>query len=188
MVECKIRANPSAPLSTTHGLADQVESVIQNYGEIESVFVHVEPEQPEAVSMVIPVKEMKGLDSRMHGHFGRAPFFIIIRVTADQAEIEDFYLNEFLEEKDRIHVGVRVTKAVLHHGIDVVIAAQVGEISYHFLRESFVDLFQGEQDLTVSEIIRRYQSGELRPIRPHPIEESIAERDSGQPQRGHAGE
>ncbi|HAR95653.1 MAG TPA: cation transporter [Deltaproteobacteria bacterium] len=178
MVECKISANPSIPLYTTHSLADEVESVIQDHEEIESVFVHVEPEGSEIVSMVVPVKEMNGFDSRMHGHFGRAPFFVIIKVTGGQAEIEDFYLNEFLGDKDRIHVGVKVIKAILRHGIDVVVTAQVGEISCHFLRESFVDLFQGEEGLTVSEIIRRYRSGELHAIRPHPIETSIAERSS----------
>lgn len=176
MVECKITTNPSLPLYTAHGLADQVESVIKVHEEIESVFVHVEPEEHETLSLIIPVKEMNGLDSPMDGHFGRAPYFVILRLRGGQAEIEDFYLNEFLGDNDLIHVGVKVIKAILRHRIDVVITAQVGEISYHMLRENFVELFQGKEGLTVSEIIRRYEDGELRPILPHPMEASIAER------------
>lgn len=178
MVECKITTSPSLPLYSAHSLADRVEAVIQDHEEIESVFVHVEPEEQETVSLVIPVKEMNGLDSRMHGHFGRAPFFVILKARGDEAEIDDFYLNEFLGEKDQIHVGVKVIKAILRHGVDVVVTAQVGEISYHFLRERFVELFQGEENLAISEIIRRYRDGKLHPICPHPIETSVAERVS----------
>lgn len=176
MVECKITTAPSLPLYTAHGLADRVESVIKNHEAIESVFVHVEPEDQKAVSVIIPVKEMNGLDSRMDGHFGRAPFFVMLRLEGDDAEIEDFYLNEFLGEKDRIHVGVKVIKAILRHGVDVVITAQVGEISYSILRENFAELFQGEEDVVVSEIVRRYQAGKLPRVHPHPMEASLAER------------
>jgi cation diffusion facilitator family transporter len=177
MVECEIVTAPSLPLYTAHGIADRVESVIKNHEEIESVFVHVEPGEQEAVHVIIPVKEMNGLDSRVDGHFGRAPFFVILSLKGDKAEIEDFYLNEYLGEKDRIHVGVKVIRAILRHGVDVVITAQVGEISYSLLRENFVELFQGEEDVVVAEIIRRYKAGGLDPVHPHPMETSIVERE-----------
>ena len=47
-------------------------------------------------TIIIPVKEMNGLDSKIHGHFGRAPYFIILKLDdKGGAEIEDFYHNRF---------------------------------------------------------------------------------------------
>jgi len=51
------------------------------------------------ISAIIPVKEIRGLDSEVHSHFGRAPYFIILRIDDDNISIEDFYYNEFLDKK-----------------------------------------------------------------------------------------
>lgn len=175
MVECDITTGPSVSVFKAHDLADRIENLIKgNHRQIESVFVHVEPARQEALSVIIPVQEMKGLDSKVHGHFGRAPYFIILKLESNGgAEIEDFYYNEFLGEKDRIHVGLKVIKAVIKHDLDLVFTAKIGEISFHMLKDNFIDIYKAETGSTVLETIERYRNGEIGPLtEPHPAEDS----------------
>jgi cation diffusion facilitator family transporter len=179
MVECNIATGPSVSVYKAHELADKIESLIaRDYNQIESVFVHVEPVKQDTLSVVIPVKEINGLDSKIHGHFGRAPYFIILKLDAKgDVEIEDFYYNEFLGEKDRIHIGVKVIKALIKHNLDLVFTPKIGEISFYMLKDNFIDIYKAEAGSTVREIIERYRDREIEPItEPHPAEESEVEK------------
>ncbi len=101
LVECDIESTPRAPLHRTHGLADRVENYIMDtFPNIESVYVHVEPGRGETTLAIIPVKDINGLDSRVYGHFGRAPYFIVVKIGRDTVDIVDFYYNEYLGQKE----------------------------------------------------------------------------------------
>lgn len=173
MVECKIQTSPSLPLYRAHELADRVEEfIIKNCEHIESVFIHVEPSREEVVSAIIPVKDINGLYSKVHGHFGRAPYFIILKLINNNVEIEDFYYNEFLSEKR--HIGVKVIKAVIKHKLDLLFTTQIGEISFYMLKDNFVDVYKAKEGLLVREIIEEYHQHKLEQITvpTHPVEES----------------
>jgi cation diffusion facilitator family transporter len=174
MVECIITTNPSLPVFKAHELADLVEEqVIKKFEGMESVFVHIEPSKERETSVIIPVGDINGLDSKVYGHFGRAPYFIILKLTDQGPEIEDFYYNEFIKEKDRIHVAVKVIHAVIKHRLDVVFTPKIGEIAFHMLKDHFVDLYRAEEGSTVRQIINQFMNHESEPItQPHPAEES----------------
>jgi cation diffusion facilitator family transporter len=174
MVECIIATSPSLTVYKAHELADQVEeSVIKTYDGIESVFVHIEPSKQTDRSIIIPVGDINGLDSRVYGHFGRAPYFIILKLDNNSLEIEDFYYNEFIKEKDRIHVGIKVINAVVKHGMDIVFTPKIGEIAFYMLKDHFVDIYRAEEGLMVGEIIEKFRNNQSEPITaPHPAEES----------------
>jgi predicted Fe-Mo cluster-binding NifX family protein len=135
----------------------------------------VEPSRDKTVSAIIPVKDINGLDSTVHGHFGRAPYFIIVRLGTDNTEIEDFYYNEFIHEKK--HAGIKVIKAVIKYKIDVLFTSQIGEISFYMLKNNFVDIYRAEEGLSVREIIQRYRKNQIERIAlpTHSAEESHAE-------------
>jgi cation diffusion facilitator family transporter len=185
MVECTITTKPSLPLYEAHRLADEAEtSVLGRHPHVESVFVHVEPAREGVLRGIIPVQSMAGLDSRVSGHFGRSRFFAVVRFpvaapvvsapptaprptsvslpSAPELEIEDFYLNEFLEEE--AHVGLQVFKAVVRYRLDVVFTEQIGEIAFSLLRSNFVDVYSCPGGLTVSEVVARYRLRELSAI------------------------
>jgi len=179
MVECNIATGPSVSVFKAHELADKIENLIKRtYTQIESVFVHVEPARQDTLSVIIPVNEINGLDSKIHGHFGRAPYFIILKLDSKGgAEIEDFYYNEFLDEKDGIHVGLKVIKTVIKHGLDLVFTPKIGEISFYMLKDNFIDIYKADAGSTVRESIERYGNGKIEPLTaPHPAEDSEAER------------
>ena len=186
MVECELATNPSTPVYQAHELADRIENLIKNsYKQIDSVFVHVEPSKKDTLSAIIPVEEVNGLNSRVHDHFGRAPYFIILRLDEDKVEIEDFYYNEFIKEKDSIHVAIEVIKAVIKHNLDIVFTPKIGEIAFYMLKDNFVDIYKAEEGLTVRQIIEKYQNKEIDKItEPHPAEESETRKQKTDTNRG----
>jgi predicted Fe-Mo cluster-binding NifX family protein len=173
MVECIIATRPSLSLYKAHELADKVEDFIEkNYEHIESVFIHVEPLREEIVSAIIPVQNMDGLNSRIHGHFARAPYFIVLKFSDNQVEIEDFYCNEFLGEKK--HMGVKVARVIIGYKIDLMFVSNIGEISFHMLKDNLLDIYGAEEGLPVQEIVERYRLDKLQPLTvpTHSVEES----------------
>jgi cation diffusion facilitator family transporter len=173
MVECEIATSPSIPVYKAHNLADTIEHLVTTaYREIESVFVHVEPSKKDILSAIIPVEDINGLQSKVHGHFGRAPYFIILKIHGDRVDIEDFYLNEFLDIE--MHIGVKVIKAVIGHGLDVLFTSQIGEFSFHMLKDNFVDIYRVQEYMNAQEVIDKYRGGELTQITAptHSLEES----------------
>jgi len=179
MVECDIATAPSVSVYRAHEVTDRIENLIAaDHSQIESVFVHVEPARYDTVSAIVPVKDINGLDSKVYGHFARAPYFIILQIGNEgAAEIEDFYYNAFLGDKDRIHLGVKVIKAVIRHDLDLVFTAKIGEISFHMLKDNFIDIYRVEAGERVRDVVERYRKGEVEPIAaPHPAEESEIER------------
>jgi cation diffusion facilitator family transporter len=174
MVECIIATSPTLTVFKAHDLSDEVEEeVMKNYDGIESVFVHIEPSRQGVMSIIIPVGDINGLDSRVYGHFGRAPYFIILKLDSNGLEIEDFYYNEFIKTKERIHVGVKVINAVIKHRLDIVFTPKIGEISFYMLKDHFVDIYRAEENATVREVVEKFRNNQGEPLTaPHPAEES----------------
>ena len=116
------------------------------------------------------------MDSKVHGHFGRAPYYIILMINDGEVEIEDFYYNEFLGEKK--HIGVKVIKAVIKYKLDLLFTARIGEISFHMLKDNFVDIYKAEEGLSVREVIEKHHNKEIQQIiaPTHPVEESQIEK------------
>lgn len=174
MVECKIETSPTLPLYRAHESADKAEDFItKNYEHMESVFIHVEPSNRKAVSTIILVKDINGLYSKVHGHFGRAPHFAILEINGGNTEIEDFYSNEFLDGKKH-NIGIKVIKSVIRYKLDVLFTYKIGEISFYMLKDDFVDIYKAEENSSVREIIEKYNTGQLEFVtKPtHPVEES----------------
>ncbi len=173
MVECVIKTRPSLPLYRAHELANKVEDLIaKDYEQIESVFVHVEPLKDEVITAIVPVQDIKGMDSLISDHFGRAPYFVIVRLENGNMDIEDFYTNEFLNEKG--HIGIKVVRAIIKYRLDLVFVSNIGEITYYMLKDSLVDIYKAEEGLSVKETVQRYRLNQLELITEptHPVEES----------------
>ena len=173
MVECTIETSPTLPLYRAHELADKAEDfIIKHYEHIESVFIHVEPSKKKSVSVIVPVKDINGLDSKVHGHFGRAPYYVILKYNSSIAEIEDFYYNEFLGKKK--HIGVKVIKAVIKYKLDILVTPKIGELSFYMLKDNFVDIYRAEENSTVKDVMEKYRDNKLELVTSptHLLEES----------------
>lgn len=173
MVECTVESNPNLPLYRAHELADKIERIVSDdYRDVETVFVHVEPSRDTTLTALVPVAEMNGLDSRIHGHFGRAPYFVVLKLSEHDTEIIDFYFNEFLDEK--LHIGVKIIKALLPCGVNLLFTRGIGELSFYMLKENFIDIYEVPEELSVAEIVGAHRKGRLARLTTptHPLEES----------------
>ncbi len=58
--------------------------------------------------------------------------------------------------------------------MDLLFTFSIGEISYHLLKDSLVDIYEAEEGHTVKEILERYRFDQLRPLTgpTHPVETS----------------
>ena len=173
MVDCTIETSPHISLYKAHELADQVEDAIAaEHRNIETVFVHVEPFRKTSLTALIPVTAANGLDSVIHDHFGRAPYFAFVRFDENELSLEDFYYNEYLDEK--IHVGVKIVKAIAFSEIDILFTKQIGELAFSLLKERFVDIYLVEESMTLAEIIQAYRENRLKRLHAptHGLEDS----------------
>lgn len=173
MVECIMTTRPSLPLYRAHELADKVEEMIaKDFESIESVFIHLAPLKNEPLAAIVPVQDLNGLDSIISAHFGRAPYFAMLKLKNGDVALEDFYSNEFLNEK--AYVGLKIVRIIIKHELDLVFISNIGEIAYYMLKDNLVDIYQAEEGLTVKEVLQRYRLNQLALIREptHPVEES----------------
>ncbi len=163
IVNCIIKTTPSLVLYKSHELADIAENMLlTKYENIESVFVHVEPGKETIETAVIPVQDKNGLDSRLHKHFGRAPYFIILNLGHGLMEIDSYLANDFLDKKG--HVGVNIVKLIIDYKINLLFVSSIGEISFHMLKNSYVDIIKIDREMSVKEIISLYKENKLDPI------------------------
>lgn len=176
MVDCTIETAPHLPLYQAHELADRVEENIAGaYRDIDTVFVHVEPFREKVLMALVPVDGANGPDSVIHEHFGRAPYVALVRIGESNWELVDFYFNEFLGEK--LHIGVKIIKALSATGIDILFTKQIGELSFSLLKERFVDIYKIEGTPTIRGIVTAYGNGEL--LRLHEPTHTLEDSETG---------
>ncbi len=177
MVDLKFTTSPSITIYKAHEISDEIEhKIMQKFDTVESVFVHAEPSKQENVRAIIPVAEINGEDSKIYSHFGRAPYFAIIEIQKDEIQIEDFYLNEFLDREK--HIGLNVVKVVIHYDLDMLFTNRIGEISFYMLKENFIDIYQVEDDnLTIRHVVEHYRDDRLKRITEptHSVEDALVE-------------
>lgn len=167
IVDCIIKTDAAQTLYKSHELADIVENMLlTTYDQIESVFIHVEPERKSNETAVIPVLDKKGLESRLYKHFGRAPYFMILNLGNGRIEIDTYITNDFLDKKG--HIGLNVVKSIIDYKISLSFASSIGEIAFHYLKNNYVDIFQVDEEMKVKEIVNLYRMKKLDPFtRPH---------------------
>jgi len=163
IVNCIIKTIPSLTLYKSHELADKAENMLlAEYKDIESVFIHVEPEKKNIETAVIPVQDKNGLESRLHRHFGKAPWFIILNLGNGRVDIDSYLENEFLDKKG--HIGLSIVKFLVGYPIHLLFVSSIGEISFHTLKSHFVDIYRVDKEMKVREIIALYKINKLYSI------------------------
>ena len=164
IVEIEIVTSPSATVFAIDHLRNDIENrICENFNNIEGIFIDVKPAKNEIYRAVVPVQDTRALESRAFGHFGKSQYFIILTINDNTIEIEDFYFNEFLS-KDK-HIGLNVIKSITHYNIDILFTKEIGEISFHILRDNMIDIYRiPRDDITVREVVEKFLDGKLEKI------------------------
>jgi predicted Fe-Mo cluster-binding NifX family protein len=71
-------------------------------------------------------------------------------------------VNDFLDKKG--HIGLNVVKSIIDYKINLLFVSRIGEISFHMLKDQYVDIFKVDKGMKVKEIITLYNENKLDPI------------------------
>ncbi len=65
-------------------------------------------------------------------------------------------------------------RVVIKYKLDMLFTSQIGEISFHMLKDNFVDIYNIEEARTVRDVIAKYRSGKLKAVTvpTHSVEEA----------------
>ncbi len=139
--ESHVKVRKHVNVSRAHEIADKIEEKIKkNVKQIESFTVHIEPFKSPKQKIVIPIKQNKGLDSAVIDHFGRADNFIFINI--DNKEIKSFYVKKNPFKEKKVRAGLSAVNFVIKEKINLLITQQMGDISFHTLRDNLVDIYR----------------------------------------------
>lgn len=105
----------------------------------------------------IPTETDLGATSKISGHFGGSPFYVVIDTEKEDAEIVSGHQCEGGGSSDH-HIGQLVA-----HGVEAVACRGMGRRAFAAMREAGVDVFRTEHD-TVSEVLETARAGRLIPL------------------------
>ncbi len=149
--EATILINRFLPLEKSHEITMEIENnVRRKIKNLESLIIHTEPFQTEKIKVALPIQEDAGLDSSLSPHFGRANFFILVNL--DRRKITSYEVVENTARTKKMHAGLEAVKILLGHKIDVLIVKNVGEISFHTLRNNLVELHLTQKEKVLEAI------------------------------------
>ncbi len=163
--EATIRVGKNVDVDRAHEIADEIEKrVLSSEPRIETITIHVEPYRPNVETLAIPVEECKDLDSRVSNHFARARAFLLVRVDKNKkkARVVECLENPHLETK--IRAGLAVAKLLSTKNIDAIATREIGEISFHTLRDSLVNVYK-IKGVTARDVVKNFMEEKLEPLR-----------------------
>jgi len=157
--DISITTNRTLDVGRAHTIADEVERKVKDEVNcLEMLDAHIEPFVPRHRLVAVPTVENMGMESKVSGNLGRAEFILIIGVGDGEPTVKKAIKNEFREE--RVLAGLSLGKSISAEDVDTVVTSDIGEVLFHALRDSYIDihLMNGE---TVSEVIVALERGEL---------------------------
>ncbi len=139
--EASILVSRSLDVNRAHGISEIIEAEIKkNFPTIESFLIHIEPHRGQKQKVLIPIKDKKGLDSTVVGHFGRADYFLYVMLNDGKTESWSIKTNPHV--KKEVRAGLSAAKLALSEKIDAVVLQRIGEIAFHTLRDGYVDMYR----------------------------------------------
>jgi cation diffusion facilitator family transporter len=173
--EVTVKIRKHADVKRAHEIANRIESKIKKeIEEIDSFTIHVEPYESEKVKLAIPIEKNKGLSSEVSEHFGRANYFIFAIVDKKEGKIISFYTKNNPYKERTAKAGLFTANFFVKERIDALITKEVGETSFHTLRDNLIDIYKAEGK-TAREVIENFMKGKLEILNKPTKEEIVSE-------------
>jgi cation diffusion facilitator family transporter len=104
--------------SQAHQLSEEIEkAILKKIPRVDKVTTHYEPVEKDFSIYAIPVEEDKNIIS---DHFGDAPYFHLIRVSAGDQTIQEEKILRNPYRREEKGKGIKVSEWLLQHGVDTV--------------------------------------------------------------------
>lgn len=106
------------------------------------------------MKICFPVRKNEGLDSKVFGHFGSAPMFVV--VDTDTREVQE----EFNRDQNHAHGACRPLRALGGRACDAIVVGGIGAGALSGLNKAGLLVYQAK-DATISDNIDSFEKGEL---------------------------
>ena len=106
------------------------------------------------MKLCIPIAENQALNSIVYGHFGSAPFFLL--VDSETLALEP--LNN--HDEHHVHGACNPLKALAGRAVDAVIVGGIGAGAVRGLRQAGIAVFRSPAQ-TVAAAVAQFNTGEL---------------------------
>ncbi len=138
--ESSIKLLGNINVNRAHDTSDLIEKEVKKrFSEIESLTIHIEPFEPTTLKILIPIVDNRGLNSKIIDHFGRAKYLLF--VSLKNKKIISSYVKKNTYTEKEIQAGLSTAKNILNEKVNILLTQKIGEISFHTLRDSFVDIY-----------------------------------------------
>jgi predicted Fe-Mo cluster-binding NifX family protein len=159
-VDLSIGVDKRVPVEQAHRLTEGIEQRIKDeFPFVESISVQIKPQEETIVRVAAPVLEDKGMDSQTTPHFGEAPYFLFVDIEA--GEIQKWMTKpnpgHGLEKKR----GITTAHLLVTEETTTLLTGQLGEGPFHYLRDSFIEIYEIPKSVSVSEALETYLAGTL---------------------------
>ena len=159
-VDLKIRKY--VDVDRAHEISDRLEKKVKKEVErLDSFTIHIEPYRTEKLRICVPVDEDKGLNSEISEHFGRANYYAFFALNKESGEIKDLEIQENKFKDKEIRAGLSASDFMADQRIDSLVTKEMGEISFHTLRDNLIDIYKIEGG-DLSEIADSILKGEIK--------------------------
>ena len=154
---------PKIDIVRAHELSDKIEVGVKKRFGIERFMIHLEPYKGEKWTAVIPVnnknKDIYKLD--IANNFGRAKYLAILKFDKNGKVLSSKLIdNPYLSKK--VRAGLATSKMVEKYHPDIVLIKNIGEISFHTLRDALIEVYKLPEDVkTVKDAIQKFVEGSV---------------------------
>jgi len=161
--EMEVEVEGSVSVERTHSLSQMIDAGIkERFPEVEAVTIHFEPTKKEKIRVAVPIEEDRGLESKVFGHFGKAPAFAIVEAGEDGVSFAGVLENPgYSAQKGK---GMKGARVLVEKKVDAVVAKALGEGPFHTLRDALIDIYAVEEGSTVRDVARDLLEGKLRRV------------------------
>lgn len=108
------------------------------------------------ITVAIPSLDDRGLDSQVSGHFGRAPYFTVVKIEAGQVKEVKVLSNN---AREGFH-HEDLFSAFSREGVELIIAGGIGGGAVAHFEERGIDVLPGASG-RVGDVVQAYIKGTL---------------------------
>lgn len=147
-------------LAQAHKLSEEIErSILKEIPQVDQVTIHYEPMKKDFLIYALPMEEDK---QRLSDHFGDAPYFYLVRISAEGHIVQEERIlrNPCLEEEKG--KGIKVSEWLLQNGVDTVYTRKAfdGKGPSYVFSNADVEVMITE-DKTIDEIRQKLTEPEI---------------------------
>jgi cation diffusion facilitator family transporter len=163
--EMHVEVDSTMQVAKADMVSDAIEEKVrESINSVDSFLIHAEPMKKNARRIAIPIEQNDGLNSKISPHFGKSPNFLLI----DQAENAQTTWFVVLNPGAKMNKkrGIEAAHILIEHGVDVVLADEVGEGPYHVLRDNSIQILKLNNESEIKRVLDSFGRKELRSLTP----------------------